>query len=257
LVTPELAKLFLESQGRNRTPVEKRIKLYAKTMALGEWTLTPQGLIFDQQDKLIDGQHRLLAVIESGRSIVFHCTWGVPKEIMMVLDQGTVRKPYQAAMIQGITATNNDFAVLRVMTAPTTKQTPRDIEGVKETLKLFEKYKESIYFANKHYEAYKSKPVQSACFRAPVARAFYTQDHERLQQFLYVLDTGIPSELNEDSAAVLLRNLAISNKGASNTDKMRFYRLSLSALSAFLKRKRLVQLNETEKNPFFVDGLPD
>ena len=257
LVTPELAKLFLESQGRNRNPSLTTVKYYAQTMLAGEWVLTPQGLIFDQQDRLIDGQHRLLAVIESGCSISFHCSWGVPQELMMIIDQGLLRRAYQAATIQGLSATNNDLSVLRVFLTRFDRQSCENMPGVRETLRLFETYKDALYFANKEYRACNSQPVKTAPCRAAVARAFYTQDHERLQQFLYVLDTGLPSELSEDGAAILLRNIATSNKSGSNAERMRLYRLSITALASFLKKKKLYRLSEAEKNPFYVDGLPD
>jgi hypothetical protein len=47
-----------------------------------------------------------------------------------------------------------------------------------------------------------------------IARAYYTQDRERLKQFAQVLTTGI-MERKEDKAAVLLRNWLLNMEARS------------------------------------------
>jgi hypothetical protein len=65
VITPELAREFLSYNYSNR-PINKLIvKKYAKAMKNGDWKLTHQGIAFDERGHLIDGQHRLFAIIEA------------------------------------------------------------------------------------------------------------------------------------------------------------------------------------------------
>lgn len=68
-ITPLYAKKLL-SLNKNNRPVNKyRVSAYASDMKNGCWQLTHQGILIGKNGNVIDGQHRLYAVIESGASI--------------------------------------------------------------------------------------------------------------------------------------------------------------------------------------------
>jgi len=60
-------------------------------MDSGEWQLTHQGIAFDKDGNLLDGQHRLQAVINHGRGVEFMVTRNLPHEVFSSLDRGVVR----------------------------------------------------------------------------------------------------------------------------------------------------------------------
>jgi hypothetical protein len=64
--TPDTAKKYLESNFVNRRVKKSKVTEYANAMRAGNWGLTGQTLIFDTEGHLINGQHRLLACVESG-----------------------------------------------------------------------------------------------------------------------------------------------------------------------------------------------
>lgn len=68
-ITPEIADKMLLKNFHNRPITPSRVNTYAEQMAKGLWRLTHEGIAFDKQGNLIDGQHRLLAVKKSGASI--------------------------------------------------------------------------------------------------------------------------------------------------------------------------------------------
>jgi hypothetical protein len=79
LITPKIATEILENHNpRNRNVSDSTVSAYATDMKNGRWTLTHQGLAFDENNDLIDGQHRLWAVIFSGKEIEFMVTRGIP-----------------------------------------------------------------------------------------------------------------------------------------------------------------------------------
>ncbi len=99
-VTPEMAGKWLDrhwqriadSKFRQRPIGMTRVLRYAQTMKDGQWKLTPEGLAFDEDDNLIQGQHRLEAVRKSGVTVAFMVSTGWPVETLKVLDQGANRK---------------------------------------------------------------------------------------------------------------------------------------------------------------------
>lgn len=65
-VTPEIAERWLKNNGKNRNLSSIHAKRLAAVMAAGKWSLNGQTISFDDQGRLLDGQHRLTAVIISG-----------------------------------------------------------------------------------------------------------------------------------------------------------------------------------------------
>jgi len=90
-VTPALAAKWLESNIGNRPVRHAWVQVLAQMMRAGEWTVTHQGIAFDRTGRLVDGQHRLLAVIEADRSVSMLVTRGLAPEVYRHLDGGRSR----------------------------------------------------------------------------------------------------------------------------------------------------------------------
>ncbi len=78
-ITPKIAQELLTFNDPNRTtnvdPVI--IECYVDQMNRGEWFETGDCLKFNRSGRLIDGTHRLLAIIEAGWSGWTHIAYGV------------------------------------------------------------------------------------------------------------------------------------------------------------------------------------
>lgn len=80
-VTPSLAQKWLnENNTHNRPLYEKVVETYARDMKRGKWILNHQGICFDEDGNLIDGQHRLAGVVRSGKTQRFLVVRGMPKQ---------------------------------------------------------------------------------------------------------------------------------------------------------------------------------
>lgn len=64
---------------------------YAELMTLGEWRFTGQGVTVAQTGTLIDGQHRLHAVVQSGVSVMMMLMTGEDEANFSAYDGGAVR----------------------------------------------------------------------------------------------------------------------------------------------------------------------
>jgi len=97
------------------------------------------------------------------------------------------------------------------------------------------------------------KGIKGVCIApvmAPIVRATYTQDHQRLMHFADVVATGM-AEGGGDSPAVVLRNWLIAGreKGLSSRiygDRNGIYKKTTIALLAYIKGETIQHLNRRD-----------
>jgi len=68
-ITPDLAAKWLDGNVRNRPIRWGKVALFSRIIRSGEWMLTHQGVAFADDGRLLDGQHRLLAIIDTGVTV--------------------------------------------------------------------------------------------------------------------------------------------------------------------------------------------
>ncbi len=96
VVTPEIARQLLATVREDQRKLDlKRVNRYAALMADGQWPVTGASLQIDTDGYMIDGQHRLHAVVRSGVSIKFMITHDVPPESFDYIDRNGVRTAAQ------------------------------------------------------------------------------------------------------------------------------------------------------------------
>ena len=91
-IDPDLARLMLEQNIQNNRKLKMSwVKALADNMQRGTFLLTSQGIAFDKDGHLIDGQHRLRAVIMSGCAVPMRVTYGCEHRTVGVIDAGSRR----------------------------------------------------------------------------------------------------------------------------------------------------------------------
>jgi hypothetical protein len=113
LVTPELAASWLDQNSRNRSLSVPRVNVYALDMRKGTWAYNPQPIILTAEGQLLDGQHRLHAVIKSGVPTNFEVVFGAPRETQDVIDRGRTRSVKDTLAFSGVTNANVVAAAAR------------------------------------------------------------------------------------------------------------------------------------------------
>lgn len=96
LITPDIARDMLGHNTANRGLRKHRVLSYADQMAREQWLETGDPIKFTKDGTLVDGQHRLAAVIESGVSVKMAVARGVPDASYRVIDSGLSRQPGDA-----------------------------------------------------------------------------------------------------------------------------------------------------------------
>ncbi|MDO8690836.1 MAG: hypothetical protein Q7R39_12635 [Dehalococcoidia bacterium] len=91
LITPDQAVRWLETKAQNRKVSEKTVAAYADSMKRGEWHVTNQGIAFNPEGCLIDGEHRLWAIIQAGIPVKMLTVMGVTDAARETIDKGRLR----------------------------------------------------------------------------------------------------------------------------------------------------------------------
>ncbi|KPC78711.1 hypothetical protein ADK82_28500 [Streptomyces sp. NRRL S-4] len=112
-VPPELAAEWLTHNTGNRPLSKGTVQQLAAQIERGEWQLTHQGIAFDEDDVLIDGQHRLAAIVKAGVAVPLTVTHGVPRTAFTVMDTGRKRTGRDTLALAGEANANYLAAALR------------------------------------------------------------------------------------------------------------------------------------------------
>lgn len=101
LVTPDMARVLLENNKVNRKASDNNVKFLAKQMLEGKFKKTGQTISISKKGNLLDGQHRLMAIILSNTPIELNFCDDLDDDIFDVIDTGKTRSTSDILSIQG------------------------------------------------------------------------------------------------------------------------------------------------------------
>lgn len=102
-ITPAIAEDWLKFNTHNRKISDRLVLTYAETMQEGEWRLNGEPIIFDYNERLQSGQHRLLAVITAGVTIRSVVVRRAEPEAIYSLESGRRRRMTDVLTLKGET----------------------------------------------------------------------------------------------------------------------------------------------------------
>lgn len=137
-ITPEDAAKLLDSNTKNRDASQMRVNRLAEDIKNEEWQFNGEAIKVSVDGTLLDGQHRLRAVVQAQKPIVTLFITGLPNESQETMDTGMARnlndvlklrgEPYSAALSSLVRAlwafgiTGVPCAPAGAAHSPTTKQ---------------------------------------------------------------------------------------------------------------------------------------
>lgn len=102
-VTPELAEKLLDANTRNRRLRPKLVEQYTRDMAAGRWQRNFEPVQIAESGVLLNGQHRLAAISESGVTQQMLVVTGLADDVQDTIDVGSKRSPADQLSFRGFT----------------------------------------------------------------------------------------------------------------------------------------------------------
>lgn len=152
-IGPAEASSMLRCNHRNRPVRAIYVQRLAEAMRRGEWRLNGEAIQVATDGTLLNGQHRLEAVVQSGETVPMLVVSGLPLRSQDTIDTGTRRRLADVLALRGETDTTNLASALTVLhryrngfrldnaghTAPTPQQALRLLEaepGIRDAVRF-------------------------------------------------------------------------------------------------------------------------
>ena len=253
-ITPAIAAQCLEANEGNRRLNWNYIAQLARDMKAGQFACTHQGIAFDTRGRLLDGQHRLWAVLEADVPVRMRVFYNEPAENIMHLDAGRTRQAAdRMTLVRTLgTVRADELATLRAMLGGIAMSAKR--RTVFEEAPLLEKHRDAVHFVHEQLPVTRPAGIANCMSRAAVARAWYcTSDDRVLERFCEVLRSGASNGPLEH-IVVTLRNQLIELRryGVTREVRQRQYSLVSRALSAYTRGELLTILRPTNCELFLL-----
>lgn len=249
-VGADLAARWLEGNTHNRPIHQSRVDQYAADMKAGRWRLTHQGIAFDVNNILRDGQHRLWAVLNSGCTIRIPVTFNLAVDCIEQIDDIKARTVCDRMNISGrfdeARISTNQVSVLRAM-----------VRGLKpnrripyaDECRLMTAHLPAVRFALERLTTGRVKGVSSPTVCAVVARAWYSQELANLERFCEILRTGMAGD--DEAVVIVLRDYLSKLDRSRNTSVMRdIYGRVERALHCYLSGRNVTVLRPCQAEMF-------
>lgn len=258
LISPRKAFEYLDRNTHNRPVRDTTVQCYAAMMLRGEWTLTHQGIAFNEYDVLTDGQHRLWAINEAGehdpdfKGVRMMVTRGVEAEAMLAIDQNMPRTFADSINLTfGQKITNLHVSVARAMMGGFSQNVGKRVD-IYTVNNFIEKYQTAINNAVMWFTPRRARLSQAQVV-AVVARAVYNKyPEDQLKSFVNILRNGLMTDAAE-TPAILLRNFLLE-KSSKSMDTAVVYAKTERALRAFLDKEPITTLYATADELFPIAG---
>lgn len=245
-ITPEMAIKFLESNTQNRKLSQNQVLFYYKQMKAGEWHSTGDTIKFTKEGKLIDGQHRLSAIIKFAQPVKMFVAENLDAEAFDVLDTGKSRTASDILSANGAEKANHLASISRFVLlfqgGIFSHGWHKDKSPTNHDINLFNtKYPELIEilaFVMKMYRDFRYMPISVL---GALYFLFSRKNQTKADEFFYQYSTGL--DLKKTSPVYHLRDRLIRDKmnktRMSRRDKVAMF---IICWNAFVQGKEVQRL---------------
>lgn len=92
-ITPAYARELLDGQADNRNIRPRLVGKIASDILEGRWQTNGESIVLDENGKLLDGQHRLSAIVKANKAVSAVVVSGIPAAHKSTIDTGSARTP--------------------------------------------------------------------------------------------------------------------------------------------------------------------
>ena len=276
VISPSSAEQYLKRNFEtNRKLSPTNLAKHVASMQNGAWLISTDCIGFDVKGRLINGQHRLTALIQSETSQPFIVVRNLPVQSAQVLDLGKKRMMDERLCIAGKSLSRNLCSAVR---NAMTNYTDNYVGTVKFSEQPYDDFVYDMY--SKHAAFFTCLEDLNLCkpsfFAAAAAKIYVEMCYYNLRKNLNTSDVMFshkmspkeraihfvtlaihggsdyaPTDFSYDTAAIRLKELRDTRKAQNkHWSTINEYRLTISAAYAFMVGKPIKAIRPAQKDPF-------
>lgn len=259
VITPEIASKILERNTNNRNLNKSAVAYYKEQIERGAWQVNGESIKIAHDGTLLDGQHRLRAVVESGKPIKTFVARGLSEESFKTIDAGKSRTHADYLKINGREGALSQLAAAARVAMAFNDSTGEYVYSSKKVsptdmISYVDRHSglsDSLSIVGENVSRVMSKSVAAGCHYI-----FSIVDSEAAHQFFESLGTG--ANLKEGSPILAVRNrlMAIRATGrAGGSHQKMVVAYLVQAFNYFLDGKTLRASLYNPQSSVIVNGL--
>lgn len=240
MIGPTLAKLLLELNTHNRRISPAVVEKYGREIANDEWYPTPAGIGIDEHGVLVDGQHRLQAIVNTGATVPMLVVFGLPSNSQQKVDRQNRRSLFDVITLAGITTDRKAVQIASVLARRSLGTTIPADSDVKQALLTHE---DAIYAVIKRVPAHKAG-VCAAGVMAALTIA-WEMDDDKTEQFI---DKVVePTQIaNDDPRWRFWKWLQAPMRAGGHMRQVRDFKATCGCVNAFFAGRKMNQVREAD-----------
>lgn len=238
-ITPEMAQEYLKFNTENYRSLSKdRVISYAADMKNGRWQFNGESIKFSENGQLIDGQHRLQAIIRAGVPVDMLVIRGV-KDDVDIYDIGAQRSLGQIAKARGVV--NGWYSQVMACAGWVVDNSDHHrLSGKATVIRYAEEHANEIERAVRYSTLGASGGI---CKKSAIIAAVYCLIRDGFPQpeigdFFRIANSGIPQGHYDPSSALIFRNMVQQHNSHSPEEKRLLFSAVISALNDFVAGKQ-------------------
>lgn len=242
-ITPELAKKYLERNKRNRHINKNTVDFYVAQMRQNQWLPTGDPIKFSKKGNLLDGQHRLSAIVQYGHPVDMFVAEGLEDETFKVIDTGKSRSASDVVAMLGVKHATTMAGAVRAIIMfrrgsyydPKKRKAGVSNSDILDFIHRHKQIQEQVVFVTSLYTQFRAVPASGLCM---LYHVLSKHNQTKADTFFSKYATGI--DLSAKSPIYALRNRLLSDY--QNKSKLTYrdkLALVVYAWNAYIKNKEI------------------
>ena len=247
LITKDIADAMISRNTQNYRKVNWNVvHKYARAMEQGLWRSNGEPIIFDESGMLKDGQHRLLAILESGVPVKMLVVRGVSNDIN-TFDEGGGRTTTQRAKAEGLNLNSSTLGAIGMILSGINRNVYiGNDERVRFGWEHIENLRKAETFCKRGKQCGLMK--KAACIAAVYCGIeLNLMPDTMLESFCAIVNTGMPKGDYVPDSALALRNTIIEGIRSESSETVYtgttihkpLFEVTWQAMNGFLEGKKL------------------
>lgn len=246
-ITPKIADELLKLNHNNRSVSSKTLEKYIETMERDQWMPeigTP--ISVSEMGELQNGQHRLLALIASEKTLVMNASFGVSEDALLFFDGGRTRTVADNAGLMGVSHSQFVSACANVLSNVVGGVTGRSLQAP-----------DVVQFSDENSDAFGwlfsagFPELKKSYVNGPLVLAYRTNP-EKVAEWTQGFRTGENLPTGSPIAAAR-QMLFVSKSSRTGVDRVDMATKILGTIHKYIKGETVTKIYTSDKTvPYFV-----